>query len=95
MGWSAEHPVMVRARTWILANGGVVECNTFTKIYLCALGQYEYDAVPAVPPEIVLFSQLVLLQYLRDLFVVARDSCAALDHLCQEALQENCAGAGD
>jgi squalene-hopene/tetraprenyl-beta-curcumene cyclase len=55
MGWSPEHPVLERARTWILANGGVVECNTFTKIYLCFLGQYEYDAVPAVPPEIVLF----------------------------------------
>ena len=33
----------------------MVECNTFTKIYLCSLGQYEYDAVPAVPPEMVLF----------------------------------------
>ena len=51
----ADHPVLVRARTWVLANGGVTECNTFTKIYLCALGQYEYDAVPAVPPEITLF----------------------------------------
>ena len=30
-------------------------CNTFTKMYLCALGQYDYDAVPAIPPEIVLF----------------------------------------
>jgi squalene-hopene/tetraprenyl-beta-curcumene cyclase len=55
MGWSPDHPVLARARAWILANGGVVECNTFTKIYLCFLGQYEYDAVPAVPPEIVLF----------------------------------------
>ncbi len=55
MGWAAGHPVMAKAREWILANGGVVECNTFTKIYLCALGQYEYDAVPAIPPEIVLF----------------------------------------
>ncbi|MGD0798015.1 MAG: squalene--hopene cyclase [Acidobacteriaceae bacterium] len=55
MGWSPDHPVLEKARTWILANGGVVECNTFTKIYLCFLGQYEYDAVPAVPPEIVLF----------------------------------------
>ncbi len=55
MGWSAEHPVMVKAREWVLANGGVVQCNTFTKIYLCSLGQYDYDAVPAVPPEIVLF----------------------------------------
>ena len=35
--------------------GGVTEVNTFTKIYLCFLGQYDYDAVPAIPPEIVLF----------------------------------------
>ena len=55
MGWSAEHPALVKAREWVLAHGGVVECNTFTKIYLCALGQYDYDAVPAIPPEIVLF----------------------------------------
>jgi len=55
MGWSADHPVLVKAREWVLANGGVTECNTFTKIYLCALGQYDYDAVPAIPPEIVLF----------------------------------------
>ena len=55
MGCKADHPVMVRARERVLAQGGVVKCNTFTKIYLCALGQYDYDAVPAVPPEIVLF----------------------------------------
>lgn len=55
MGWSANHPVLVKAREWVLANGGVTECNTFTKMYLCALGQYDYNAVPAVPPEIVLF----------------------------------------
>ena len=55
MGLSADEPLLARARAWILTNGGVVECNTFTKIYLCFMGQYEYDAVPAVPPEIVLF----------------------------------------
>ncbi len=55
MGWSADHPVLVNARKWVLANGGVVECNTFTKIYLCAFGEYDWSAVPAVPPEIVLF----------------------------------------
>ena len=46
---------MVRARKKILEMGGVTEVNTFTKIYLCFLGQYDYDAVPAIPPEIVLF----------------------------------------
>ena len=55
MGWSANDPILTKAREWILANGGVTECNTFTKIYLCALGQYDYGAVPAIPPEIVLF----------------------------------------
>jgi len=55
IGYTADHPAMVKARENVLKLGGVVECNTFTKIYLCALGQYEYDAVPAIPPEIVLF----------------------------------------
>jgi squalene-hopene/tetraprenyl-beta-curcumene cyclase len=55
MGLSGDDPRMARCREWILAHGGVVECNTFTKMYLCALGQYDYDAVPAIPPEIVLF----------------------------------------
>jgi squalene-hopene/tetraprenyl-beta-curcumene cyclase len=55
MGRPADDPVLVKARKWILANGGVTEVNTFTKIYLCFMGQYEYDAVPAVPPELVLF----------------------------------------
>src|SRR5947209_11039714 len=54
-GFTAEHPVLQRARKKILEMGGVTEVNTFTKIYLCFFGQYDYDAVPAIPPEIVLF----------------------------------------
>src|SRR5215469_14387199 len=54
-GYTADHPALERARKKILEMGGVTEVNTFTKIYLCFFGQYEYDAVPAIPPEIVLF----------------------------------------
>ena len=54
-GYSADHPQLQKARERILALGGVTAVNTFTKIYLCFLGQYDYDAVPAIPPEIVLF----------------------------------------
>src|SRR5271157_4613775 len=54
-GYKADHPALVRARKRILEMGGVTEVNTFTKIYLCFLGQFDYDAVPAIPPEIVLF----------------------------------------
>jgi squalene-hopene/tetraprenyl-beta-curcumene cyclase len=55
MGIGADDPRLVKCRQWILKHGGVVACNTFTKMYLCSLGQYDYDAVPAVPPEIILF----------------------------------------
>ena len=54
MGVHGTDPCMEICRHWILAHGGVVACNTFTKMYLCAMGQYDYDAVPAIPPEIVL-----------------------------------------
>ncbi|HET7102579.1 MAG TPA: squalene--hopene cyclase [Terracidiphilus sp.] len=55
MGLGPDDPRLTAAREWILDKGGVMACNTFTKMYLCALGQYDYDAVPAIPPEIVLF----------------------------------------
>ena len=54
-GYKADHPAMERARKKILEMGGVTAVNTYTKIYLCFFGQYDWDAVPAVPPEIVLF----------------------------------------
>ena len=54
-GYKADHPALERARPKILEMGGVTKVNTFTKIYFCFLGQYDYDAVPAIPPEIVLF----------------------------------------
>jgi squalene-hopene/tetraprenyl-beta-curcumene cyclase len=54
-GYKPDHPALQHARVKILELGGVTKVNTFTKIYLCFLGQYDYDAVPAIPPEIVLF----------------------------------------
>jgi squalene-hopene/tetraprenyl-beta-curcumene cyclase len=54
-GYLPQDERLARARKRILEMGGVPACNTFSKIYLCALGQYDYDAVPAIPPEIVLF----------------------------------------
>ena len=55
MGVGADDPRLARCREWVLRHGGVIACNTFTKMFLCALGEYDYDAVPAIPPEIVLF----------------------------------------
>jgi squalene-hopene/tetraprenyl-beta-curcumene cyclase len=47
-------PAMVRAREWIVAQGGPVRANVFTKITLALFGQYPWGGVPAMPVEIVL-----------------------------------------
>ena len=95
MGWSPDHPVLVKAREWILANGGVTECNTFTKIYLCFMGQYEYDAVPAVPPELVLFPKWWYFNIYEISAWSRAHPRAAVDRLCEEAVQKALAGAGN
>ena len=89
MGYKPDHPALAQPARRILAMGGVTEVNTFTKIYLCFLGQYDYDAVPGRPAGDRAVSQLVLVQHLRDLVVVARHPGAALDRLCEEAVQED------
>lgn len=54
MGEDIHLPHMRKARDLVLSLGGAERCNTYTKFYLAALGQMHYDAVPAIPPEMVL-----------------------------------------
>jgi squalene-hopene/tetraprenyl-beta-curcumene cyclase len=54
VGDDPEAPHMTRAREVIRRKGGLHACNSFTKIYLSAFGQYEWDKSPGVPPELVL-----------------------------------------
>ncbi|HXX73624.1 MAG TPA: squalene--hopene cyclase [Nitrospiraceae bacterium] len=53
-GVSAQEPFMVRAKDCILAKGGVVQVNVFTKIALALFGQYDWQGIPSMPPEIML-----------------------------------------
>jgi squalene-hopene/tetraprenyl-beta-curcumene cyclase len=53
MGDPPHMPHMVRAREAIAACGGAEHCNSFTNFYLACLGQISWNAVPAIPPEIV------------------------------------------
>jgi squalene-hopene/tetraprenyl-beta-curcumene cyclase len=57
-GFDADAPFMLRAKEAVLRLGGVQAANTFTKIYLSIFGQYDWDACPAIPPELVLFPDL-------------------------------------
>jgi len=54
VGDPADAPHMKRAREVILRLGGIEATNSFTRIYLAVFGQWEWEACPAVPPELVL-----------------------------------------
>lgn len=51
-GHSPDEPFMQRMRECILKLGGVTRCNTFTKLYLSIFGQYDWEGVPTIPPEL-------------------------------------------
>ncbi len=51
-GHTADEPFMVKLRECVLSLGGVTHCNTFTKLYLSIFGQYDWDGVPTIPPEV-------------------------------------------
>jgi squalene-hopene/tetraprenyl-beta-curcumene cyclase len=53
-GTAPDEPVMSNARQLILASGGPVEANVFTKILLALFGEYEWSGLPAMPPEMLL-----------------------------------------
>ncbi len=53
-GVSADEPFMTRAKECILAKGGVVAANVFTKITLTLFDQYDWRGIPSMPAEIML-----------------------------------------
>lgn len=53
-GVSESDPALQKAEKLALELGGVEAANNFTRIYLCLFEQYDWKAVPAIPPEIIL-----------------------------------------
>lgn len=49
---TAEH--MVTAQRWIVAQGGLEATRVFTRIWLALFGEWSWDALPEMPPEVVL-----------------------------------------
>lgn len=54
MGDDPNAPHMARARAAVLAAGGAEKCNTFSTFYLACLGVVDWNACPAIPPQIVM-----------------------------------------
>ncbi len=54
LGLEREDERMLRAEQFILGAGGIAKVRVFTRINLALFGLFPWDAVPTVPPEIVL-----------------------------------------
>ena len=54
IGDDLDAPHMARARTAVLAAGGAAASNVFTRIQLALYGAGSWDAVPVMPPELML-----------------------------------------
>jgi squalene-hopene/tetraprenyl-beta-curcumene cyclase len=52
-GISPAEPFMKKARELILAKGGVLKANVFTKIALALFGQFDWRGIPTMPTEII------------------------------------------
>jgi squalene-hopene/tetraprenyl-beta-curcumene cyclase len=53
-GDDADAAHMKQARAVIRAQGGANRANTYTRYHLALFGQYPWEALPAIPPEMVL-----------------------------------------
>ncbi|MFO0830121.1 MAG: squalene--hopene cyclase [Phycisphaerales bacterium] len=52
-GDDPRSPEMTKTRDLVRSMGGAERCNSFTNFYLSSLGQISWDAVPAIPPELI------------------------------------------
>lgn len=52
-GWQPDAPPLQRARRCIHALGGLRQARVFTKIFLAMFGQFEWQGIPVMPPEII------------------------------------------
>jgi squalene-hopene/tetraprenyl-beta-curcumene cyclase len=53
-GDSVDSPHMIKAREWILAQGGAAKANVLTRILLAMFGQISWRGVPFIPVEMML-----------------------------------------
>jgi squalene-hopene/tetraprenyl-beta-curcumene cyclase len=50
LGVAADDPALERARTFILARGGISSSRIFTKMHLALIGAYDWAGLPSLPP---------------------------------------------
>ncbi|MBV9526394.1 MAG: squalene--hopene cyclase [Candidatus Dormibacteraeota bacterium] len=77
LGVDPQRGEMRRALRFIRMQGGLVEARVFTKIWMALFGNYPWDGIPSMPPEIVNFPSFLPLN-LYDFACWARGTIAPL-----------------
>ncbi len=72
-----DEPHMSQAATFVRASGGLERARVFTRLWLALFGQWPWDALPALPPEVVLLPSWVPLN-VYDFACWARQTIVAL-----------------
>ncbi len=54
-GFPPEHSALIQARRRIRELGGVHRVKTYCKFYMALFGLYDWEGVPSIPPEMMLF----------------------------------------
>jgi squalene-hopene/tetraprenyl-beta-curcumene cyclase len=54
LGVDGDDPALVKARSFILAHGGISASRIFTKLHLALIGCYDWRGLPILPPWIML-----------------------------------------
>ena len=58
-GDTVDDPHLAAARRFVLERGGIESSRVFTRIWLALFGEWSWDALPAMPPELVLLPSWV------------------------------------
>ncbi len=57
-GYTADHPIMRKARDFILRCGGIMNARVITKIILSFFGQFDWRGTPSLPVEMIFIPRL-------------------------------------
>jgi squalene-hopene/tetraprenyl-beta-curcumene cyclase len=70
-------PHMRRASEWVRAHGGLAATRVFTRIWMAVVGRWDWESLPALPPEIMLLPRSAPLN-IYDFACWARQTVVAL-----------------
>lgn len=57
LGVEPTDPVLVKAKKFILQQGGISKTRIFTKMHLALIGCYDWQGLPSIPPSIMLLPE--------------------------------------